>query len=134
MNSPIGRDRYQDMRDLIRLPRSSLASHFRQKVDDLAEVTQFPRLAAFVPWNLWPWVKSYLKYAFHRKHAFLIYPPLGERGCYMMISATGSESVRVSIAGDWGTGTEEADRIAAQPVRLRERRAPKMKRSPLTPE
>ena len=113
MNSPGLGGKHQDLRDLLDLPRSSLASHFRQKVDDLADVSRFPRLAAFAPWNLWPWVKSYLKYVFHRKHPFVTYPPQGERGCYEMSTANGSNDVRISIAGDWGTGTEEADRVAA---------------------
>lgn len=112
MNVPVGGGRHQDLSDLIGLPRSSLASHFRRKVDDLADTTSFPRLAAFAPWNLWPWVKSYLKYVFNRKHAFLTYPPRGERGCYKIDTANGSENARISIAGDWGTGTEEADRVA----------------------
>src|SRR5690348_12779607 len=39
-------------------------------------------------------------------------PNSGERGCYGLAGADGSDRVRISIAGDWGTGTKEADRVA----------------------
>lgn len=104
--------KHQDMRDLMRLPRSALASHLRKKVDELADVSRYPLLFAFLPQNLWPWVRSYLKYVFHRKHAFMSYPDSGNRGCYALEAANGSEPVRIAVVGDWGTGTAEADQVA----------------------
>jgi hypothetical protein len=105
--------RYQDMSDLVDMPRFALVSHFRRKVDDLADKTKLPRLMAFLPQNLWPWVTSYLKYVFRRKHAFLTYPSGGDEGCYLLRGVAANGSIRISIAGDWGTGTQEADQVAS---------------------
>ncbi len=106
--------KHQDLRDLMGLSRSSLASHYRQEVDELADKMRFPHVMAFLlPKNLWAWVTSYLKHAFERKHPFMTYPLVGDRGCYSLVSANGSGRLRISIAGDWGTGTAEADRVAA---------------------
>lgn len=104
--------KFQDQRDLLDLKRSALHSHFRQMVDNLADETKFPRLSAFLPQNLWPWIKNYLKYAFKRKHKFLAYPDHGEQGLYRMIATDDGQSVKISVVGDWGTGTEEAARVA----------------------
>ena len=106
------RKRHQDLRDLMSLPRSALASHYRRKVDELADVSNLPRLRAFLPQNAWPWIRNYAKYVFRQRHRFETYPVQGERGCYQMRSADASGSVRISVAGDWGTGTAEAERVA----------------------
>jgi hypothetical protein len=55
------------------LPRSALASQLRRQVDDLKDTGHLPLLRAFLPWNLWPWVRGYLKYVFHKKHPFAVY-------------------------------------------------------------
>jgi len=103
---------FQSARDLFDLKRSAFHSHFRQRVDVLADSSRFPRLSAFLPQNVVPWVVKYLQYAFRRKHPFLSYPPSGERGVYRMAGAGDPRGVKVSIAGDWGTGTEEASVVA----------------------
>lgn len=105
--------KFQDQRDLLGLKRSALHSHFRQAVDNLADEANFPRLSAFLPQNLWPWIKKYFTYAFNRKHRFLAYPGHGEKGVYRMVAAHAGQSVKISVVGDWGTGTEEAAKIAA---------------------
>src|SRR5438132_4417537 len=105
--------KFQDPEDLLDLKRSALHSHFRRTVDDLADTSNFPRLKAFLPQNLWPWVKNYLKYAFNGKHPFLTYPIRGEQGLYRMKAADGGRIVRISIAGDWGTGTAESAKVAS---------------------
>lgn len=112
-SAPSPKPEFQDPRDLLGLKRSALHSHFRRTVDDLADTSKLPRLKAFLPQNLWPWVKNYLKYAFNRKHPFLSYPAHGEQGVYQMKAADGGQIVKISIAGDWGTGTEEAAKVAS---------------------
>jgi len=103
----------QAQRDLLKLKRSALLSQYRKAVDDLAdENKKFPRLSAFLPQNSRPWIKSYLDYAFKRKHKFLSYPNGGDRGVYELAPTGSSQTVKLSIAGDWGTGTEEAWKVA----------------------
>lgn len=101
----------KDLADLRKLRRSAFESHYRRTVGELAGHARFPRLSAFLPANFWEWIKAYLKYALRRKHAFAVYPAVGERGCYALRSARDSEPIRISIAGDWGTGTAEARRV-----------------------
>ncbi|HWX56072.1 MAG TPA: metallophosphoesterase [Verrucomicrobiae bacterium] len=106
--------KFQALGDLTQLQRSALHSNYRQKVDDLADTTQFPRLQAFLPQNLGSWIKNYLRYAFHHKHAYVTYPATGERGLYPLRAANGGQIFKLSIAGDWGTGTKEASEVAAK--------------------
>ncbi|HEY6968711.1 MAG TPA: metallophosphoesterase [Candidatus Angelobacter sp.] len=105
--------KFQDPPDLMGLARSPLLSHFRQKADDLKDDgKKFPRLQAFLPQNLWPWISNYLKFAFRRKHRFPSYPGTGEQGLYQLKAADGGRVFKLSIVGDWGTGTREANDVA----------------------
>lgn len=106
---------FQDPRDLLGLKRSALHSHFRRRVDDLKdERGTFPMLRAFLPQNAWPWIRDYFRFAFNRKHPFLGYLNRGERGVYQLAAADNGKVVRVSLAADWGTGTREANEVAAR--------------------
>ncbi|HEY7839505.1 MAG TPA: metallophosphoesterase [Terriglobales bacterium] len=100
--------KYQALGDLRHLRRSALHSHLRREVDALADDTRRPLLAAFLPGNLLCWLGRYLKYACHRKHPFSTYPAVGEQGVYRL-----ADTAKVSLAGDWGTGTREAAAVAA---------------------
>ena len=110
--------KYQDQADLLDLKRSALHSHYRRQVDKLADVSKFPEAAAFLPANFLPWVGEYLKYVFRRRHRFVCYPPEGDHGIYPLKPAQG-QAVRLAIAGDWGTGTEESQRVASAMSDLR---------------
>ncbi len=105
--------KFQDPKDLLGLKRSALHSHFRRTVDDLADTSNYPRLKAFLPQNLWPWVKDYLKYVFKKKHPFLTYPAGENAGVYRMEASHRGEVFKISIAGDWGAGTAEAAKVAS---------------------
>jgi hypothetical protein len=105
--------KFQALSDLSQLKRSAILSHYRRKVDDLADVTRFPGLKAFLPKNLGVWIKSYLKYVFKPKHPFLAYPASGERGVYPLQARDRGQTLRLAIAGDWGTGTRESSEVAA---------------------
>ena len=48
------------------------------------------------------WIETYLKYAFKKKHPFVEYAP-GEIGVYAL-----PVQAKIALAGDWGTGTNEA--------------------------
>ena len=95
------------------MSRSVLVNHFSKKVDQLAATTNFPKLQAFAPQNLIPWLGSYLKYALTPRFQFPDYSGSGKTGLYPLVPRSGGE-IRISIAGDWATGTEEAERVAAQ--------------------
>lgn len=105
--------RFQDQKDLLGLWHSPFHAHFRKKVDDLSDGGKFPGIRAFLPWHLVPWLTSYFKYAFSRKHHFLSHVAAGEQGVYPMGMAD-DRAIRFSIAGDWGTGTAEAHQVASQ--------------------
>lgn len=118
-SAPAPQLKFQDPEDLLNLKRSALHSHFRRTVDDLADTSKFPRLSAFLPQNLWPWIKNYLEYAFKKKHPFLTYPNSGDKGVYRMAASDDGRVFKISIAGDWGTGTAESARIVAAIVGYR---------------
>lgn len=85
---------------------------FQQKVTQLADTTKWPKLSAFLPQNLWPWIWHYLQVTFRRKYRpYPGYDSLAT-GIYLLKSASGGGSIHLSIAGDWGTGTQESADIA----------------------
>jgi hypothetical protein len=91
--------------------RSALVNHFKSAASALAPTSNFPRLSAFLPQNLWPWVWRYLKYAFTKRYPFPDYTGSGKSGIYP-IAAAPAGKVSIAVAGDWGTGTQEAQTIA----------------------
>ena len=94
------------------LGRFALVNHFNRTVDKLAPTTNFPRLEAFLPQNLWPWISNYLKFAFTPRFPFPGPVQSRTRCIYSVPPSTSNGSVRIAIAGDWGTGTQEAETIA----------------------
>ena len=63
----------------------------------------------FLPSRLFTWIPQVAKYWFHKKHAFRDYTTHGKgTGIYPI-----DDRVKISIAGDWGTGTDEARIVAA---------------------
>jgi hypothetical protein len=93
--------------------RSRLLGQFQRKTTELAATSSFPQLALFLPQNLWPWLWSYWKSLFHGKHKpFPVYPPGGPNGIYQLQSANGGHVIKIALAGDWGTGTVEAETVA----------------------
>jgi hypothetical protein len=94
-------------------------AHMRSQAEEFKmEVTpeaSFPRkLNAFLSIKVFGWISSYLKFRFGQKHQFQSYAGLGEDGVYQL--ATGqpeaNEEIRVSLAGDWATGTLESNSVA----------------------
>jgi hypothetical protein len=105
-------------KNLLKLSRSpktgrlQVVNHFARTVDAVAPTTNFPRLKAFLSSNLWPWVWNYLKYAFTPRCDFRTYSTPGDNGVYQIAPLGNSNSISIAIAGDWGTGTQEAYDIA----------------------
>ena len=92
--------------------RFSVVNHFNRSVAKLAPTTAYPRLKAFLPQNLLPWLSSYLKDAFTPRYPFPDYSGSGKTGGYPIAPAAGSDRITIAIAGDWATGTQEAQTIA----------------------
>ena len=64
------------------------------------------------------WVRTYLAYVFHRKHYFPAYTASPCGAVYALLGEHAGGEVRVSMAGDWGTGTNEAQCVARQMMRF----------------
>ena len=92
--------------------RFAIVNHFNRTVAALAPTSNFPGLKAFLPQNLWAWISNYLKNAFTPRYPFPDYTKSGKTGVYSLSPAAGGDTITIAIAGDWGTGTQEAETIA----------------------
>lgn len=70
-------------------------------------ITHSP-IGVYSPSNLWAWVTKVGKYWFTKKHPFKTYS-IASDGVHVI-----GNQIKISIAGDWGTGTDEAAAVAAQ--------------------
>src|SRR5713226_12157 len=106
----------RDSKNLVKLTKSptlhrfAIVNHFDRTVNALSRTSNFPKLKAFLPQNLWPWLWNYLKNAFTPRFPFQIYGN-GKTGVYLIAPTAGSNTIKIAIAGDWGTGTQEAQTI-----------------------
>jgi len=110
----------RDSRYLLNVPRALGRSH-RLTQAELYRATEyegkspFARAADYLQIEVFLWAWHYLKSRLGGRYPFAEYG-LGshDRGIYDLASAPGSsEPVKVSLVGDWGTGTQEASDIAA---------------------
>lgn len=112
----------RELASLRGLPRSPLASYARRALDAAREAappivtlrsrTRRLRIREFLGNNLFAWIASYLRNRFGPRHAFPDYRRTpADEGIYPLEADGGS--VRVSIAGDWASGTDEAAAVAA---------------------
>jgi hypothetical protein len=104
--------------DLVNLPRSAALSHLYLAAEASAP-PNLPPESFFAPSALWAWVRSYLAYVFHKKHDFPPYTASPQSAVYELLDENGTETVRIALAGDWGTGTTEAERVAAQMAKFK---------------
>lgn len=86
-----------------RIGHLAIANHFERMMADVK--AQHPDITQFLSKNLLPWIGNYLKFVFTKRYPFQTYPK-GQTGVFPIEDGT------LAIAGDWGTGTDEADRIA----------------------
>jgi len=74
------------------------------------------KLTAFLRNQIWGWVWSYIRFRFGPRHRFQTYARPEDNGIYLLSGSFGEDPgdapVRVSIAGDWASGTAEAEQIA----------------------
>jgi calcineurin-like phosphoesterase family protein len=110
MGDPIQRRRRQ-AHDLVKLPRSAALSQLYRSAERLSPPNH-PPLSMFSAGVIWDWVKHYLKYVFNAKHGFVDSSASPVQAVYPL---TGDDNtpIRVAIAGDWGTGTDEAAHVAS---------------------
>ena len=86
---------------------SGLASHFGAGGSRYSQ-TEYSPLKAFLPSHLAAWIPHVMRYWFHKKCPFLDYTAPGKgNGIFQM-----EERANLSLVGDWGTGTDEAQDVA----------------------
>ena len=94
--------------------RSQLVAQFQKKTTELAQTTDYPKLTAFAPQHLWSWLSNYMRAVYHGKYKPFPAYPAGASGVYPLHAANGGSAIKIAIAGDWGTGTIEAETVAAR--------------------
>jgi hypothetical protein len=98
----------KDLGNFTGFAHSKISAHFHAARSAYSTTTYDP-IAAFLPSRLFKWIPQVAKYWFHKKHAFRDYTAHGkETGIYPI-----DDRVKIGIAGDWGTGTDEARIVAA---------------------
>jgi len=80
--------------------------------------------------DIWPWISSWLNATYQvslesltvpadKKHIAPAYPATGERGHYDLSGLLAPDrSIRIALAGDWGTGTDVAQQVADSMVSI----------------
>jgi hypothetical protein len=108
-----GPHRRRRARDLYKLPRSAALSQLYLAAETVAP-PNYPPESFFAPSALWAWVRNYLAYIFRKKHDFPPYTASPQNAIYDLLDEKGTDTVRIALAGDWGTGTDEAESVAEQ--------------------
>src|ERR1019366_6945756 len=109
----------KDLQDLTDLPRSPVLSFLQKQTQPknprprtvAAKPSSYPKLMAFMPQRLWTWFREYLRFRIGKKHPFKQYADNGADNGVYQLNGTDNE-IRVALAGDWGTGTDEAAIVA----------------------
>lgn len=111
LSSETGRDRKggrrKDLGNFAGRIHSGLASHFGAGASRYSQ-TEYSPLNAFLPGNLAAWIPHVIRYWVRKKHPFRDYttPGVGN-GLYAI-----ENRATLSLVGDWGTGTDEAQEVA----------------------
>jgi hypothetical protein len=69
---------------------------------------KYDPLSALLPTRLFQWIPRVAKYWFHKRHPFRDYTAQ-ERGTGIYLI---DDQLKLSLIGDWGTGTDEAQKVA----------------------
>jgi len=105
---------HKDLGNLTGAFHSGLASHFRAGGSNYSQTTYSP-LKAFLPGHLFTWISHVAKFWFHNKHNFRDYTTHGKGNGIHEIA----DCVTMSLIGDWGTGTDEAQMVANRVAKFR---------------
>ncbi len=97
----------KDLGNFEGMLHTGLASHFRAGGSGYSK-DEYDPLNAFLPSHLAAWIPHVVRYWFHKKHPFRDYTTPGKgTGIYPIADRT-----TLSLIGDWGTGTDEAQKVA----------------------
>ena len=111
----------RDLQDLRNLSRSAFLAYGQKHAQPrtlrprakAARPAQHPGLAAFAPDRLWRWLIEYWRFRIGKRHPFQTYDGQdGDHGVYRLHGS--ADGIRIALAGDWGTGTDEAFHVAAR--------------------
>ena len=109
----VGAKKLGDFHELSRAPELNYARK-RKLVRSPQSQTLFQSLATFANTNVLGWIRQYVLYRLGPRRKFQTYDdPATDSGIYPL-SGDEDGTVRVAIAGDWGSGTDEAFNVAAQ--------------------
>jgi Calcineurin-like phosphoesterase len=98
----------KDLGNFTGFAHSRASAHLQAAFGGYSSTTYDP-LAAFLPGRLSKWIPQVAKYLFHKKHKFRDYTAgTKDTGIYSI-----ADRVKISLAGDWGTGTDEARIVGA---------------------
>jgi hypothetical protein len=86
---------------------SGLASHFGAGGSRYSQ-TEYSPLNAFLPSHLAAWIPHVIRYWFQEKYPFRDYRAPGNGNAIYSIE----DRATLSLVGDWGTGTDEAQEVA----------------------
>jgi hypothetical protein len=94
------------------LGRTRWMGHLQKAATNVTGANNFQKMADFLSTRTWTWACDYAKGMLAGKYKpYPTYALDGKAGVYQVRSNSG-EPVRLSIVGDWGTGTEEAWKVA----------------------
>jgi hypothetical protein len=97
----------KDLANFNKMLHSGFGSHFRAGGASYSEESYSP-LFGFLPSRLVKWIPHVMRYWFHKKHELRDYTTAGKgNGVY-----SAEDRVTLSLIGDWGTGTDEAQKVA----------------------
>lgn len=88
---------------------SGLAAHFRAAASSYS-TEEYDPLSALLPSRLSKWIPHVAKFWFQKRHPFRDFSDPGHGNGMYAVGA----NARLSVLGDWGTGTDEAQMVAAR--------------------
>jgi hypothetical protein len=97
----------KDLGNFVGMFHTGFASHFRAGASGYSRTSYNP-LNALLPSHLAAWIPHVIRYWFRKKHAFRDYTTAGKGTGVLTIE----DRVTLSLLGDWGTGTDEAQKVA----------------------
>ena len=118
MSHITGHTRRKDLQDLRHLARAPILSYMQKQAAPRAPrvkthtstPVRHPILAAFSPKG-WNWIWEYLFHRIGRRHPFQIHASGNpDQGVYEL--EDDPAEIRIALAGDWATGTDEAESVS----------------------
>ncbi len=98
----------KDLGNFTGFAHSVTASHFHSVRANYSTSTYDP-ISSFLPSKFFVWIARVAKYWFHKRHKFRDYTAHDKgNGIYPI-----EDRVKISVVGDWGTGTDEARIVAS---------------------